>query len=221
MLVDRLWPQPRGRERSVAQGRGANYKLRHWFNHDPERLPEFSQALTARSSRKSSRHKVGRHEIRRLEIGRRAVRYKPVTLRLRGKRQRAQQCRGAEGMAVGSRARSSASRKRSPRGVRSALKLRSGTTPGGDLFLSRLGSRARRADSHSLSTTALLCSLSFAANSSVTGLLPAASRRSVSKSSDFVVFLIPCLPTSVLPDSSASSCGSACELGPAAPGSGG
>ena len=115
VLVDRLWPRGLSREAAKVdlwlKDLAPSDKLRHWFNHDPERWPEFRKRYRAEFAGKVGRHKVGRLEIGRLEIGTlgdaapAGGRQQAGDAAVRGKGQRAQQCRGAEGMAVGSPAR--------------------------------------------------------------------------------------------------------------------
>ena len=109
VLVDRLWPRGLSREAAKVdlwlKDVAPSDKLRHWFNHDPERWPEFRKR-SARSSRKSRKTQSRRLEIRRLgDAAPAGGRQQAGDAAVRGKGQRAQQCRGAEGMAVGSPAR--------------------------------------------------------------------------------------------------------------------
>ena len=115
VLVDRLWPRGRSREAAKVdlwlKDVAPSDKLRHWFNHDPERWPEFRKRYRAELAEESEDTKSEDTKSERLEIGRlgdaapAGGRQQAGDAAVRGKRQRAQQCRGAEGMAVGSRAR--------------------------------------------------------------------------------------------------------------------
>jgi uncharacterized protein YeaO (DUF488 family) len=75
VLVDRLWP--RGLSRKAAKvdlwlkDVAPSDKLRHWFNHDPERWPEFRKRYRAELAENSGDLET----LRRLVAGK-----KPVTL---------------------------------------------------------------------------------------------------------------------------------------------
>ena len=75
VLVDRLWP--RGSSRAAAKvdlwlkDVAPSDALRHWFNHDPERWPEFRKRYRAELAEKSEDLET----LRRLAAGK-----KPVTL---------------------------------------------------------------------------------------------------------------------------------------------
>ena len=75
MLVDRLWPRGLSREAAKVdlwlKDLAPSDKLRHWFNHDPERWPEFRKRYRAELAEKSEDLET----LRRLLAGK-----KPVTL---------------------------------------------------------------------------------------------------------------------------------------------
>ena len=85
VLVDRLWPRGLTREAAKVdlwlKDVAPSDKLRHWFNHDPERWPEFRKRYRAELAEKSKDTKSedlksGDFEtLRRLAAGN-----KPVTL---------------------------------------------------------------------------------------------------------------------------------------------
>jgi len=85
VLVDRLWPRGLTREAAKVdlwlKDVAPSDKLRHWFNHDPERWPEFRKRYRAElagksKDTKSEDLKSGDFEtLRRLAAGN-----KPVTL---------------------------------------------------------------------------------------------------------------------------------------------
>ena len=57
VLVDRLWPRGRSREAAKVdlwlKDVAPSDKLRHWFNHDPERWPEFRKRYRAELAEES------------------------------------------------------------------------------------------------------------------------------------------------------------------------
>jgi uncharacterized protein YeaO (DUF488 family) len=57
VLVDRLWPRGRSREAAKVdlwlKDVAPSDKLRHWFNHDPERWPEFRKRYRAELAERS------------------------------------------------------------------------------------------------------------------------------------------------------------------------
>jgi uncharacterized protein YeaO (DUF488 family) len=57
VLVDRLWPRGLSREAAKVdlwlKDVAPSDKLRHWFNHDPERWPEFRKRYRAEFAEKS------------------------------------------------------------------------------------------------------------------------------------------------------------------------
>jgi uncharacterized protein YeaO (DUF488 family) len=57
VLVDRLWPRGLSREAAKVdlwlKVLAPSDKLRHWFNHDPERWPEFRKRYRAELAEKS------------------------------------------------------------------------------------------------------------------------------------------------------------------------
>lgn len=75
VLVDRLWPRGRSREAAKVdlwlKDVAPSDALRHWFNHDPERWPEFRKRYRAELAEKSEDLET----LRRLAAGK-----KPVTL---------------------------------------------------------------------------------------------------------------------------------------------
>jgi uncharacterized protein YeaO (DUF488 family) len=75
VLVDRLWPRGRSREAAKVdlwlKDVAPSDALRHWFNHDPERWPEFRKRYRAELAENSE----GLETLRRLAAGK-----KPVTL---------------------------------------------------------------------------------------------------------------------------------------------
>jgi uncharacterized protein YeaO (DUF488 family) len=75
VLVDRLWPRGRSREAAKVdlwlKDLAPSDALRHWFNHDPERWPEFRKRYRAELAENSE----GLETLRRLAAGK-----KPVTL---------------------------------------------------------------------------------------------------------------------------------------------
>ena len=80
VLVDRLWPRGLSREAAKVdlwvKNVAPSDKLRHWFNHDPERWPEFRKRYRAEITEKSGDTKSEELEtLRRLAAGK-----KPVTL---------------------------------------------------------------------------------------------------------------------------------------------
>jgi len=75
VLVDRLWPRGRSREAAKVdlwiKDLAPSDALRHWFNHDPERWPEFRKRYRAELAENSE----GLETLCRLVAG-----TKPVTL---------------------------------------------------------------------------------------------------------------------------------------------
>ena len=75
VLVDRLWPRGRSREAAKVdlwlKDLAPSDALRHWFNHDPERWPEFRKRYHAEIAENSEELET----LRRLVAGK-----KPVTL---------------------------------------------------------------------------------------------------------------------------------------------
>jgi uncharacterized protein YeaO (DUF488 family) len=75
VLVDRLWPRGLSREAAKVdlwlKELAPSDKLRHWFNHDPERWPEFRKRYRAELAENSEDLET----LRRLVAGK-----KPVTL---------------------------------------------------------------------------------------------------------------------------------------------
>ena len=75
VLVDRLWPRGLTREAAKVdlwlKDLAPSDKLRHWFNHDPERWPEFRKRYRAELAEESEDLET----LRRLVAGK-----KPVTL---------------------------------------------------------------------------------------------------------------------------------------------
>ena len=90
VLVDRLWPRGRSREAAKVdlwlKDVAPSDKLRHWFNHDPERWPEFRKRYRAELAEesedtKSEDMKSEDTKSKELETLRRlAAGNKPVTL---------------------------------------------------------------------------------------------------------------------------------------------
>jgi uncharacterized protein YeaO (DUF488 family) len=75
VLVDRLWPRGLSREAAKVdlwlKGLAPSDELRHWFNHDPERWPEFRERYRAKLAENSEDLET----LRRLVAGK-----TPVTL---------------------------------------------------------------------------------------------------------------------------------------------
>jgi uncharacterized protein YeaO (DUF488 family) len=75
VLVDRLWPRGLSREAAKVdlwlKGVAPSEALRHWFNHDPERWPEFRKRYRAELAENSEDLET----LRQLLAGK-----KPVTL---------------------------------------------------------------------------------------------------------------------------------------------
>ena len=109
MLVDRLWPRGLSREAAKVdlwlKDVAPSDKLRHWLTTTRNAGRSFASATAESNPNQKTRNQKD-FEIGTLgDAAPARGRQKAGDAAVRGKGQRAQQCRGAEGMAVGSPAR--------------------------------------------------------------------------------------------------------------------